>query len=157
MVKVYIPAPLRKITQNNSEVNVNGETIEEVIDNLDKQFPGIKENICGKVGSRRYLNIFYNDDDIRFLDGYKTVVEKNSAISLVPQLAGGSLRGCTTGESSGEVIEGLGITLSLIHMGVITDDNIEKYVDPKKEVDYYNLLDRELMYYKPRLRKPKFR
>jgi len=56
------------------------------------------------------------------------------------------------------VIEGLGILLTAIRMGVVTDDNLERYIMPRpKEVDCYNLLDREMMRYKPRSVKPKFR
>jgi len=152
MVKVLIPAPLRKITQNQSEVNVNGSSIEEIINNIDIKFPGVKEKLYGpKNNLRKYLNIYVDKDDIRFLDGIKTAVGENNIVFIVPQLAGGNLR-------EYEEIEGLGVLLSLIKMGVITDDNLERYTTPRpKEVDYYNLLDPEMMYYKPRPVKPKFR
>jgi len=74
-VKVRIPAPLRKLTQEQPVVDIQGKTIEEILANLEKNYPGIKERICDENGQiRRFINVFVNGEDIRFKDGAKTSV-----------------------------------------------------------------------------------
>ena len=89
-VKVRIPTPLMKLTDNQAEVSAEGGSISEVIDNLEKQFNGIKERICEESGSpRRFINIYVNEEDIRFLDGENTTVKEGDEISIIPAIAGG--------------------------------------------------------------------
>ena len=89
-IKVRIPTPLMKLTDNQSEVSAEGETISEIINNLENQFNGIKDRICEENGSpRRFINIYINEDDIRFLEGEKTVVKDGDEISIIPAIAGG--------------------------------------------------------------------
>ena len=89
-VKVRIPTPLMKLTDNQAEVSAEGGSISEVIDNLEKQFNGIKERICEESGSpRRFINIYVNEEDIRFLEGEKTAVKDGDEISIIPAIAGG--------------------------------------------------------------------
>ena len=89
-IKVRIPTPLMKLTDNQSEVSAEGETITEIIDNLENQFNGIKERICEESGApRRFINIYINEEDIRFLEGEKTVVKDGDEISIIPAIAGG--------------------------------------------------------------------
>ncbi len=89
-IKVRIPTPLMKLTDNQSEVSAEGETISDIIDNLENQFNGIKERICEESGApRRFINIYINEEDIRFLEGEKTVVKDGDEISIIPAIAGG--------------------------------------------------------------------
>ena len=89
-IKVRIPTPLKKLTKEQSEVAANGRDINEVIIDLEQQFPGIKERLCDNDGTvRRYINIYVNQEDIRFLSGEKTVVKDGDEISIIPAIAGG--------------------------------------------------------------------
>ena len=90
-VTVRIPTPLRRLTQNQPEVEADGDTIESLIENLEANYPGIKERICDESGNiRRFVNIYLNDEDIRFLDGNATAVKDGDEISVIPAIAGGS-------------------------------------------------------------------
>lgn len=90
MPSVLIPTPLRKLTNDLSEVSAAGASVGEVIDNLDTAFPGIKERIYDDAGEvRRFILVHVNGEDIRFLDGVKTVVADRDEISITPALAGG--------------------------------------------------------------------
>jgi len=89
-IKVRIPTPLMKLTDNQSEVSAKGETISDIINNLESQFNGIKDRICEESGSpRRFINIYVNEEDIRFLEGEKTAVKDGDEISIIPAIAGG--------------------------------------------------------------------
>ena len=90
MPNVRIPTPLRKLTNEQEVVPATGASIEEVLGNLDSSFPGLKERICDEQGNvRRFVNIFLNDEDIRFLDDKATAVKDSDEISIVPAIAGG--------------------------------------------------------------------
>jgi len=89
-VKVRIPTPLRKITKDNDEVQAEGATVCEVIEDLDKNYPGIKERICEADGNlRRFVNLYLNDEDIRFKDNLDTELKDNDELSIIPAIAGG--------------------------------------------------------------------
>jgi len=89
-VSVRIPTPLRKLTENQEVVDGQGDTIREILDNLEKNYPGMKERVCDEQGSvRRFVNIFVNDEDIRFLQDTATVVKSGDEVSIVPAIAGG--------------------------------------------------------------------
>ena len=89
-IKVRIPTPLMKLTENQSEVSAEGETIFDIINNLESQFNGIRDRICEESGSpRRFINIYINEEDIRFLEGEKTAVKDGDEISIIPAIAGG--------------------------------------------------------------------
>ena len=89
-VKVRIPAPLQKMTNNQAEVQSQAKSIGELIDNLDKNFPGIKGRICDDAGKvRRFINIYVNDEDIRFLEKENTRVKDGDEVSIIPAIAGG--------------------------------------------------------------------
>ena len=89
-IKVRIPTPLMKLTDNQSEVSAEGETISDIINNLENQFNGIKDRICEENGApRRFINIYINEEDIRFLEGEKTTVKDGDEISIIPAIAGG--------------------------------------------------------------------
>jgi molybdopterin synthase sulfur carrier subunit len=79
-----------KLTDNKSEVAAEGATICDILNNLESQFAGIKERICDENGTpRRFINIYLNEEDIRFLDGEKTAVKDGDEISIIPAIAGG--------------------------------------------------------------------
>ena len=89
-IQVRIPAPLRKLTGDQEVVAAEGATIGEILTNLDKAFPGLIERICDEQGNvRRFVNIFVNDEDIRFLEEKATAVKDGDEISIVPAIAGG--------------------------------------------------------------------
>ena len=91
-VKVRIPTPLRKLTANQSEVQIDGETIAMILGNMESSYPGIKDRICDESGQvRRFINIYINEEDIRFMDGTGTAVNDGDRISIVPAIAGGNL------------------------------------------------------------------
>ena len=90
-IKVRIPTPLMKLTDNQSEVSAEGETISDIINNLENQFNGIKDRICEENGApRRFINIYVNEEDIRFLEGENTAVKDGDEISIIPAIAGGT-------------------------------------------------------------------
>ena len=89
-IQVRIPSPLRKLTNDQEIVPATGATVAEVLANLDATFPGLIERICDEQGNvRRFVNIFVNDEDIRFLQEKATVVKVGDEISIVPAIAGG--------------------------------------------------------------------
>lgn len=90
-VKVRIPTPLQALTGNNAEVVAAGGTIQEVIDSLEAQYGGLKERICDEAGKvRRFVNIYVNEEDIRFLQGETTPLKDGDEISIIPAIAGGA-------------------------------------------------------------------
>lgn len=90
MATVRIPTPLRTYTQNKDEVTAAGATVGEVLKNLEKACPGIGARLLDeKGGVRRYVNIFHNEEDIRFLKQLETPVADADKISIIPAIAGG--------------------------------------------------------------------
>ena len=90
MATVRIPTPLRKLTQGAEEVSAQGKNIGELIADLEKNYPGIKDRICDDKGAvRRFVNIFVKDEDIRFLKNLETPISDSDEISIVPAIAGG--------------------------------------------------------------------
>ena len=90
MPSVLIPTPLRKLTNDLAEVSTAGGSVGEIIENLDKAFPGVKERIYDETGEvRRFILIHVNGEDIRFLEGLKTSVAERDEVSITPALAGG--------------------------------------------------------------------
>jgi molybdopterin synthase sulfur carrier subunit len=90
MAKVRIPTPLQKLTQNQGEVAAKGATVKDVLADLEKQFPGIRERLYDEKGAlRRFVNFYVNNEDIRFMSGETTPVKDGDEISIVPAIAGG--------------------------------------------------------------------
>ena len=90
MATVRIPTPLRKLTDGKEEVAASGSTVGEVIANLEKAYPGIRARICDDSGAvRKFVNIFANDEDIRFLQNLDTPLKDSDELSIVPAIAGG--------------------------------------------------------------------
>lgn len=90
MAKVRIPTPLQKLTQNQGEVSAAGGTVKDVLADLEKQFPGIRERLYDEKGAlRRFVNFYVNNEDIRFMSGETTPVKDTDEVSIVPAIAGG--------------------------------------------------------------------
>lgn len=90
-IKVRIPTPLRKYTANQTEVLASGGTIKAIIDDLDRNHPGLKDRICDENGKlRKFVNIFLNDEDVRFMESIDTPVKDGDEVGIVPAIAGGS-------------------------------------------------------------------
>ncbi len=88
--KVRIPTPLRKLTKEQETVAASGASIGDVLNDLEKQYPGIKERLCDEQGQlRRFVNVYLNDEDIRFLKGQETAIKDGDEVSIVPAIAGG--------------------------------------------------------------------
>ncbi|HAS16874.1 MAG TPA: molybdopterin synthase sulfur carrier subunit [Nitrospiraceae bacterium] len=91
MIKVRIPTPLRKLTEGKGEVEGDGKTIGELLDSLESSYPGIKERLCDESGNlRRFVNVYVNEEDIRFIHGKDTSLSDGDEVSIVPAIAGGS-------------------------------------------------------------------
>jgi len=89
-VKVRIPTPLRKLTDGRGEVEGAGKTIGELLDDLEARYPGIKERLCDESGNiRRFVNIYINEEDIRFMQGKDTALSDGDEVSIIPAIAGG--------------------------------------------------------------------
>lgn len=89
-VQVRIPTPLRSVTKGAAEVQVTADTVEGLVDDLERQFPGMKDRLVDETGElRRFINIYVNEEDVRFLQGKKTALKDGDAVSVVPAIAGG--------------------------------------------------------------------
>ena len=85
-----IPTPLRRVTGGVADVSAAGGTVREIIEDLERQFPGMRERLCDETGAlRRFVNVFVGDEDIRFLDGIETPIEEGAQVSIIPAVAGG--------------------------------------------------------------------
>ncbi|NQT95150.1 MAG: MoaD/ThiS family protein [Candidatus Omnitrophica bacterium] len=90
-IKVRIPTPLQKLTNNQAEVESEGKNVKELIDNLESSFPGIKERLCDEAGkARKFINIYVNEEDIRFLQREDTALKDSDEVSIIPAIAGGA-------------------------------------------------------------------
>jgi molybdopterin synthase sulfur carrier subunit len=89
-VKVRIPQPLQKITRGKDSVEAEADNVRNLIEDLEKSFPGIKERLCDETGKiRRFINIYVNEEDVRFLQGDSTVLKAGDEVSIIPAIAGG--------------------------------------------------------------------
>lgn len=89
-VSVRVPTILRPYTQGVSEVSAEGSTLTEVLDSLDASYPGIKGRVLDESGElRRFVNVYVDDDDVRFAEGLQTAIKDGGQISIIPAVAGG--------------------------------------------------------------------
>jgi molybdopterin synthase sulfur carrier subunit len=88
-VIVRIPTPLRTLTGGQDEVAADGATVAELIEDLERRHPGLRDRLLDEKGVRRFINLFLGEEDIRFLDGLATAVKAGEALSIVPAIAGG--------------------------------------------------------------------
>ena len=90
MANIKIPTPLRKFTNGEPEVQGSGNTIKELISNLDSNYPGLKDRLLDEEGNpRKFVNIHVNKEDIRFSQGLDTKINENDEILIVPAVSGG--------------------------------------------------------------------
>lgn len=90
MVSIRIPTPLRNYTENKEEVLVEGATLRAALEDLDKRAPGLRERIMNEKGALRpYINVFLNDEDVRFGDGLDSELKDGDKLAIVPAIAGG--------------------------------------------------------------------
>jgi len=87
---VKIPTPLRKLTNNETSVDADGTTVEQIVESLESAYPGMRERLIEDNGDlRHFVNIYLNGEDIRYIDGLKSSVSDNDELSIVPAVAGG--------------------------------------------------------------------
>lgn len=89
-IMVRIPTPLQKLTGDKAEVSASGGTVDELIQDIDRQFPGLKDRLCDPHGKlRRFVNVYVNEEDIRFLKQEATPIKDGDEVSIIPAIAGG--------------------------------------------------------------------
>lgn len=89
-VTVRIPTPLRSVAKGNAEVQAKGGTVDDVVADLERQFPGMRERLIDEQGGlRRFVNVYVNGEDVRFMDAGKTPLKDGDEVSIVPAIAGG--------------------------------------------------------------------
>lgn len=90
-IVVRIPTPLQKLTADKAEVSAEGGTVQDLLQDLERQFPGLKERLCDPNGRlRRFVNVYVNEEDIRFLKQEATALKDGDEVSIIPAIAGGS-------------------------------------------------------------------
>jgi len=89
-VLVRIPTPLRTLTKGVAEVQATADTVDALVADLERQFPGLRERLVDDAGElRRFINIYVNEEDVRFLQASKTALKDGDQVSIVPAIAGG--------------------------------------------------------------------
>jgi molybdopterin synthase sulfur carrier subunit len=89
-VKVRIPTPLQNLTERQGEISTAGSTVREVLAELESKFPGLRERLRDDSGKlRRFINLYVNDEDIRFLQNEDTPLKDTDEVSIIPAIAGG--------------------------------------------------------------------
>jgi molybdopterin synthase sulfur carrier subunit len=90
-VTVKIPTPLRALTGDRDKVDAEGATLSALVDELEGSFPGMRERLCDEDGGlRRFVNVYVNGEDVRFLQGLDTALGDGDEVSIVPAVAGGA-------------------------------------------------------------------
>jgi sulfur-carrier protein len=88
--QVRIPVQLRALTNGEEMVSASGNSVLEIIEDIEKKYPGVKDRICEADGKlRRFVNIFVNEEDIRFLNNLQTPISDKDEVSIIPAIAGG--------------------------------------------------------------------
>ena len=91
MALVKIPTPLRRLTNEKDEVTISSDSVTQMIIDLWTEYPGIKDRLCDENGEiRKFINIYVNEEDIRFLKGPETEILENDTVSIIPAIAGGA-------------------------------------------------------------------
>lgn len=88
-IKVRIPTPLQKLTNGKADVECSAKNVTELVEALEKDYPGIKERLSEAGKIRRFINIYVNDEDIRFMNKEETALKDGDNVSIVPAIAGG--------------------------------------------------------------------
>jgi MoaD family protein len=91
-LKVVIPTPLRKFTSGVDLVEVEARTVQEVLDSLESKYPGFRAGVCDESGSlKRFINIYINGEDVRFLENLSTRINDGAEVAIVPAISGGKM------------------------------------------------------------------
>ena len=88
-VRIHIPTPMRQHTENQSVVDTSGSTVQAALEDLGRKFPAVTQRIFENGQVRRFVNIYLNDEDIRYLDNLATAVKDGDELSVIPAVAGG--------------------------------------------------------------------
>lgn len=89
-VTVRIPTSLRTLTQGRAELTAEAATVGALLDAIEPANPGLRERVLDAKGVRRFINVYVNDEDVRFLDGLGTALKDGDAVTIVPAIAGGA-------------------------------------------------------------------
>lgn len=89
-VKVQIPGPMRQHTDGKGVVEINGESVQQVLDNLGQQYPGVTSRLFENGQLRRFVNVYLNEEDIRYLQDLATPVKPGDELAIIPGVSGGS-------------------------------------------------------------------
>ena len=88
-VSIHIPTPMRQHTEGQAVVQASGTTVQATLDDLGRKFPGVNQRIFENGQVRRFINVYLNDEDIRYLDNLATAVKDGDELSIIPAVAGG--------------------------------------------------------------------
>lgn len=88
-IEVRIPTILRPFTKEQKSVSVEGSTLQHVVEDLEKNYPGISARLLENGALRRFINVYINDEDVRFIDGLNSVTKDGDSITILPAVAGG--------------------------------------------------------------------
>jgi sulfur-carrier protein len=88
-VSIHIPTPMRQHTEGQAVVQASGATVQATLDDLGRKFPGVNQRIFENGQVRRFINVYLNDEDIRYLDNLATAVKDGDEVSIIPAVAGG--------------------------------------------------------------------
>lgn len=92
MPTIRIPTPLRPYAENNASVTVQGQTAGDALEQLTENFPQLRQHLFEGDNLRSFVNVYLNEEDIRYLDGEQTTVEENDTLMIIPSIAGGVTR-----------------------------------------------------------------
>lgn len=88
-IEVQIPTILRTYTDGSKTVEAEGDTLADLVDDLDTRYPGLRDRVVDEKGLRRFVNVYLNDEDVRFLDGLDTALSDGDSVTILPAVAGG--------------------------------------------------------------------
>ena len=88
-IRIHIPTPMRQHTEGQAVVDATGATVQAALDDLGRKFPGVSQRIFENGQVRRFINVYLNDEDIRYLDNLTTAVKDGDEVSIIPAVAGG--------------------------------------------------------------------
>jgi len=90
MVKIKIPTPLRRFTNEQSEIEIESSSIKELIEVIGQKYPDLKKRLCDEEGNiRKFINVYVGEEDIRFLKGLDTEIKNEDEVNIVPAISGG--------------------------------------------------------------------